>query len=83
MSNYLFSQFDTKQFGWSRGASLQLNRYSARVSNKVSGQTARTSGNATSPDFSVAPQSRSRATGFLSLRELSQGRRFQMNKIGN
>jgi hypothetical protein len=53
------------------------------VNNTGDEQAARTSGNATLSDFIVAPQSRSQATVLSSLRELSQGRRFQMIKIGN
>ncbi len=83
ISNYLSSQFDTKQFGSSQGASLQVDANPPKASNAVSGQIARTAGNATLPDFSVAPQNRSQATNFSSLRELSQGRSFQMIKISN
>jgi hypothetical protein len=83
MSNYLFSQFDTKQFGQRREASLKVSANSPKVSDNGDKQIARTEGSATLSDFSVAPQNRSQATSFSSLRELSQGRNFQMIKIGN
>ncbi len=84
LSTYLFSQFDTKQFGRALGASLKLGVNPTKASNNVRGQIARTGGNATLVTFFVAPLKQSSSSRFSRRSSnLTQGRSFQMIKIGN
>jgi hypothetical protein len=84
MFEYPFPQLMPHNQLQSHGASLQLNRYSAKVSNIANGMIVGTAGGATLADSSVVPSKRSQATTFLvTSRSQTKVAVRQLGKEGN
>ena len=83
ISEYPFSQLMLANGMNLQGASLQLNRYSAKASNAADFNIRRTSGEATLSDFIVAPHSQSSGSRLIRRSSNSgQGRNSSIAKGG-